>query len=80
MNVQPTDQTETDKIHVQYIYVNRTATTYVRINHVSAKITDCLLYHNLINVYTNRTRCLLLMDILMGFLMQFTEMVYYNHN
>ena len=39
-----------------------------------------LLYHNLITTCTNTTKCLLLMQNFMGFLLQFTETGYYNHN
>ena len=38
-----------------------------------------LLYQNLINIHANKAKCLLLMHNLVGFLLQFTEVVYYNH-
>ena len=38
------------------------------------------LYHNLIIIDTNERKSFLLMQMLMGFLLQFTEKVYYNRN
>ena len=64
--------------HFQALHVTRPA----KINHVSTKIADFsfLLCYNLIAICTNRTICLLPMENLMGFFLQFTEMGYYNHN
>ena len=36
-----------------------------------------LLYHNVITIHTNMTKCLPLMQNLMEFLLQFTEMEYH---
>ena len=49
------------------------------ISHVNTDFLP-LLYHNLTTIYTNKAKCLLLMQNLMGFPLQFTEMGYYNHN
>ena len=48
-----------------------------KINHVSAKnhrFLACLLYHNLITIYTTTIKSLSLLQNLMGFLLQLTEM------
>ena len=47
-------------------------------SYVSTKISDLsyLLYHNIITIYTNTTKQLLLMHNLMAILLQFTEMGY----
>ena len=37
-------------------------------------------YHNLVTIYTSRTKCLLLLRNSMGYLMQFAEIEYYNHS
>ena len=37
-------------------------------------------YHNLVNIYTSRTKCLLLLQNSTGYLMQFAEIEYYNHS
>ena len=37
-------------------------------------------YHNLVTIYTSTTKCLLAMQNLMGFLLQFTEIEYHNHS
>ena len=60
------------------LYVTKPA----RIIHVSAKIADflSLLYYNLITIYTNQIKCLLLVQNLIGFLLQLTETGYHNHN
>ena len=54
---------------------------YCKCIHVTrpAKITDflSLLYHNLITIYTTATESSLLLQNLMGFLLQLTEMGYY---
>ena len=39
-----------------------------------------LLYHSLITFYTNTTKCILLMQNLMGFLLKFTGTKNYNHS
>ena len=39
-------------------------------------ILSSLLYHNLITIYTNKTKCLLLLQNLMDLLLKCTEMVY----
>ena len=46
------------------------------------KIADflSLLYHNLLIFYVNKTKCLLLLQNLMGFLLQVMETNYINHN
>ena len=52
-------------------------------NHVGAKNLPILLfflYHNLITVYANKVKSFLLMQKLIGFLLQFTDTGYYNHN
>ena len=49
----------------------------VRINQLSAKkhqFLECLLYHNLITIYTTATESLSLLQNLMCFLLQLTEM------
>ena len=54
-------------------YVTRPA----KINHMSAKnVHGYLLYHNLI-IYTNAIKSLPVLQSLMSFLLQFTEMGYY---
>ena len=48
-----------------------------KIDHVSAKnhrFLACLLYHNLITIYTTATKSSSLLQNLMGFLLQLTEM------
>ena len=48
-----------------------------KIDHVSAKespIFACLLYHNLVTIYTTATKSSPLLQKLMGFLLQLTEM------
>ena len=48
-----------------------------KIDHVSAKnrrVLACLLYHNLLTIYTTATKCSSLLQNLMGFLLQLTEM------
>ena len=55
----------------------------VKINHMGLKkslILLSFLYHNLIIIYTNELKGFLLMQMLMGFILQLTETVYYNHN
>ena len=55
-----------------YMYVTRRA----KIDHVSAKncrFLACLLYHNLITSYTTATKSSPLLQNLMGFLQQLTE-------
>ena len=39
-----------------------------------------LLYHNLQTIYTNTTKCLPLLQNLMGFLLQFTQVEYHIHS
>ena len=62
--------------HIQYIvYVTRPA----KIDHLSAKnrrFLACLLYHNLITIYTTATQSSSLLQNLMSFLLQLTEMGY----
>ena len=51
-----------------------------KINHLSAKTSPIfafLLYHNLITVYSTTTKPSSLLQNLMGFLLQFTEMGYF---
>ena len=65
------------------MYVCIFVTRLAKINHESAKNIanfSSLLYHNLMTIHTNITKCLLLMQNLMGFLLQFTEMGYQDHN
>ena len=67
-------------LHKSYAYVTRP----VKINHVykhkKLPILLSFLYHNLVTIYTNEAKCSLLMQNLMGFLLQFTEMGCYNHS
>ena len=42
--------------------------------HKNGQFLACLLYHNLINIYTTATKSSSLLENLMGFLLQFTEM------
>ena len=55
-----------------------------KINHVSmiqkSPILSSSPYHNLIAIYANKTKSFLLMQNLMGFVLQFTETQHYNHN
>ena len=37
-------------------------------------------YHNLVTIYTSRTKCLPLLQNSMGYLMQFAEIEYYNRS
>ena len=37
-------------------------------------------YHNLVTIYTSRTKYLPLLQNSMGYLMQFAEIEYYNHS
>ena len=60
---------------------HRLTHTYVtgpaKIDHVSAKnwqFLACLLYHNLVTIYTTTTKSSSLLQNLMGFLLQLTEM------
>ena len=53
------------------------------INYVSAKkVADflCLLFYDLITIYANTTKCLSLLQNLMCYLLQVTEMEYYIQN
>ena len=59
--------------HCNYKYMTRPA----KIDYLSAKnhwFLVCLLYHNLITIYTTAIKSLSLMQNLMGFLLQLTEM------
>ena len=60
-------------------FVGPNATGPARINHGSA-FHLAMLYDIFIKIYTNRTKCLVLMQNLLGFLLQFTETGYNNHN
>ena len=51
-----------------------------KVNHVSAKSQLTLLYQISITVFTSKTKCLLLIQNLMGFLLQFTEIRFYIQN
>ena len=56
---------------------NTYVTGPVKIDHVSAKnrrFLACLLYHNLIIIYTTATKSSTLLQSLMGFLLELTEM------
>ena len=63
----------TDRSISQPLYVTRPA----KIDHVSTKnrrFSACLLYHNLITIYTTATKSSSLLENLMGVLLQLTEM------
>ena len=59
--------------HSLYVYV----TGPMKIDHLSTKnrrFLACLLYHNLLTIYTIATKSSSLLQILLGFLLQLTEM------
>ena len=59
------------------ILLRKFVTGPAKIDHVSAKnrqFLACLLYHNLITVYTTATKSSSLLQNFMGFLLQLTEM------
>ena len=65
--------------HATYIamYVCTYVTGPVKIDHLSAKnyrFLVCLLYHNLVTIYTTATKSSSLLQNLMGFLLQLMEM------
>ena len=52
------------------------------INHVCTIVANfsSLPYRNFINIDTNRAKCLAIMQSLIGFFLQVTEMGYYDYN
>ena len=62
----------------QLIAIHQNVTGPAKIDHVSTKkdhrFLTCLLYHNLKTIYTTTTKSLSLLQNLMGFLLQLTEM------
>ena len=61
----------------QLIAIHQNVTGPAKIDHVSTKnhrFLVCLLYHNLKTIYTTTTKSSSLLQNLMGFLLQLTEM------